>query len=250
MIQEATCLIHPLPYGTVLMRRWGWVNVPFLSKGFAGQKLLPCGWTIMFVERYSRIWGSIDRLWLNCEGPSIPTYRLWTMLGGNGEPLRVGKQGGHFIRVVPLNINLMPCAGQMEKEELGDGCEIPGRGGKGRISHGRHKQHPGADPNRILLCVESSLNTPPECEARALSGIYLTYSPFPLHTQWQAHIGTENNHRLNLVEMEGNVPKMGKEGDRADYSLSCQRRPIYKPYQECQSSHARPLSFLMSWFLT
>lgn len=152
------------------------------------------------------------------------------MLGGNREPLRVWKQGSHFIRVVPLNINLMPCAGQMEREELAIAAKSQGEEARaGSRIEDTNKQHPGADHNRILICVESSLNTPPVCEARALSGIYLTYNPFPLHTRWQAHIGTENNHRLNLVEMEGNVPKMGKEGDRADYSLTFQRRPIYKP---------------------
>lgn len=83
--------------------------------------------------------------------------------------------------------------------------------------------------NGILICIESSLNTPLVYEAAALSGIYLTSKPFSFHTQGQAHIRTENNHRLAFMEMERNVPRMGKEGDRADYFSTFQRRSIYRP---------------------
>lgn len=82
--------------------------------------------------------------------------------------------------------------------------------------------------NGILICVESSLNTPLVYEAATLSGSYLTSKPFSFHTQGQAHIRTENNHRLDFVEMERNVPRMGKEDDRADYFSTFQRRPIYR----------------------
>lgn len=170
----------------------------------------------MFVKRHSRIWDWNDRLGLNCEGPSIPSLGLYTILGGNREPLRVLKQGSNFIKVAPLNINLMLCAGQIEGGELEYSWKIPGRGGESLNSDQRNKQCPRIYPNRILIHVESSLSTPPVCEAGTSSGIYLTSNPFPLPTQWQAHNGTENNHRLDFIEREENVCKMEKRGDRAD----------------------------------
>lgn len=73
--------------------------------------------------------------------------------------------------------------------------------------------------HRILICVGSSLNIPLVYEAGTLSGIYLTSNPFSFHTQGQAPIGIENNHRLDFGDMEGNVPKKGKGGDRLFFSF-------------------------------
>lgn len=139
MVQEATYLIQHLPYGILLTRKWSWGNVHFLSKGFVEQKSDSCGWIVMFVERYSRIWGQNDRLWLNREGPSIPTG-LWTILGSNREPLRVLKQGRHFIRVALLNINLMVCAGQIQSGRSWRQLWNSRRGSKCLISDQRNKQ--------------------------------------------------------------------------------------------------------------
>lgn len=114
--------------------------------------------------------------------------------------------------------------------------------------------------NRIFICVETSLNTPqPLCEAGTLSGIYLTFNLFPLYTQWQVQTGTENTKQAWIVEMEGNVPKMGKGSDRAEYFPSFQRILIYKPWQmsmfpchtfftfQCPGSQPKDLSSL--WVL-
>lgn len=154
------------------------------------------------------------------KGPQYP-QGLWTTLGGDREPLRVLKQGRQFIRVALLNINLMLCAGQIQR----------GRSWRQLWNPRERWQVPA-------LWLKKQTNSIREHAIIGFSFVLKVHWAFPQFVRqelqqvfiWHpTHFQPTHSDKLILelkiitglpVEMEGNVPKTEKEGDRADYSLS------------------------------
>lgn len=74
--------------------------------------------------------------------------------------MRVLRLERNFISIAPPNISLTLCAEHIEERELRDSYKIPGVGSKDLSSDQKNKQCPEIYHNRILICVDTSLDTP------------------------------------------------------------------------------------------
>lgn len=116
----------------------------------------------------------------------------------------------------------------------------------------RDKQHPQTHHEKTLICVSRSLRSPlpppPVCEATALSGIYLTSTYFYSTHSDKLILELRIITGLTLWKWKEMYARWRKQARGLTILSAFQRRPIYKPHQECQRPLALPLSLPASWF--
>lgn len=128
----------------------------------------------------------------------------------------------------------MLCAEHIEERELRDSYKIPGVSSKDLSSDQKNKQCPKIYHNRILICIDTSLDSP-----TPLWGRNFISCLFDITHRDKFILELKIITDFTLWKWKGMYPEQRKEVKGLSIS---QRRLIYKPCQGCHCSHAMPSS--------